>query len=576
MKLFHKFLIALIVVSTIPLIVYSYILLKTTGNTLKTVINRNSLSVAENMTREVNKYFAEVEPFLDIARKADKEKTLSTSSKFGLILGEMAQTKNLLGILLLNSNMDVASGMTEDGGTYGLVINKDLVKKSNDTHGVETGGIFHTAKDIPYFDISYPVSIQPREYFYFRVKIDFLLERMRRVIQNFEDRSEKQVILIDQEGNAVSTLGPIRSTDKDRYSSFKDSPLDTVFLKDGNVNIVSKSRGPGWLVVLSEPANTAYAPVNKLWIGAIVLIIITLSFSIFAALFLAKNLSSPITKLIAGIEIVASGNLDYKVQSVSSDELGKLVNIFNNMTVKIKDMQEEVKKTARLSSIGQMANILGHEIRNPLAAMTNSVFLIKRLITKMTDVNPIMEKSANIIESEIKSTSRIIDNMLDFSRTRPPVLSERNLPDVVNEIMQATKVPDTIELQLELTGTFKVMVDIEEIKQVVRNLVNNAIDAMHDKGTGTLRLQVYKAAMLKDGKNVTAACLNVMDTGSGMKPEVIKKIFEPFFSTKSKGTGLGLAVVQKIVEERHGGVIEVNSVVGKGTTFSVKLPLKTD
>jgi len=574
MRLFHKFLITLIVVSTIPLVVYSIVLLKTTGITLKTIINRNSLNLAENMTREVNKYFSEIEPMLDIARRGERDKSFSPGAQFGLILGEMGETKNLLGILLLDDKLNILSGMTDEGGTYGLVINRELAAKANASHGVETGGIFYTSKEVPYFDIVYPLSMKPRKYFYFRVKIDYLLERMKFLIKNFDENSAKQVILIDETGNAVSTAGQLRASDKDRLLPFKTMPAYKVFVKDGSVDVVTKSRGPGWLVVLSEPANVAYAPVTKLWIGSITLILLTMCFAIFSALFLAKNLSKPIEKLIAGIEVVASGNLDYKVQSVSNDELGKLVDIFNNMTVKIKDMQEEIRKTARLSSIGQMANILGHEIRNPLSAMTNSVFLIKRLITKMTDVNPIMIKSANIIEAEIKSTSRIIDNMLDFSRTRPPVLSERDLSEVVRDIMGATKVPDKVEVQLELAGTFKVMVDIEEIKQVVRNLVNNAIDAMADKEKATLRLHVYRTNMLKGDKSLPAACLDVMDTGSGMKPEIIKKIFEPFFSTKSKGTGLGLAVVQKIVEERHNGLIEVNSIVGKGTTFSIKLPLK--
>jgi nitrogen fixation/metabolism regulation signal transduction histidine kinase len=327
-------------------------------------------------------------------------------------------------------------------------------------------------------------------------------------------------------------------------------------------------------MALQEPARIAYAEVTRLWVGAITLVVFTVCFALFVAMFLAKSLSRPIENLIAGIEVVASGNLEHKVEAVSNDELGKLATIFNNMTVKIKEMQEEIKKTTRLSSIGQMANILGHEIRNPLSAMTNSIYLIKRLMTKMTNVNPIMIKSTDIIESEIKSTSRIIDNMLDFSRTRPPVLTERDLISVVNDIMAATKVPDNIKLQLELTGLYKVMVDIEEIKQVVRNLVNNAIDAMSEMDNAMLKLRVKNSVIFKGNASIPAACLDVMDTGCGMKPDVIKKIFEPFFSTKSKGTGLGLAVVAKIVEERHSGVIEVNSVPGRGTTFSVKLPLK--
>jgi signal transduction histidine kinase len=486
----------------------------------------------------------------------------------------MSQSKTLLGILLVDRNMNVVTGMTDEGGTYGLIINKDLIAKADVSNGVETGGIFYTSRDVPYFDIVYPLRGPQHEYFYYRVKVDYLLERMRFVIKNVDKESAKSVMLIDPSGNAVSTFGPVREGDKDKVTGLMSAPLNKIFEKRSNVNVVLKSRGPGWLMALQEPARIAYAEVTRLWVGAITLVVFTVCFALFVAMFLAKSLSRPIENLIAGIEVVASGNLEHKVEAVSNDELGKLATIFNNMTVKIKEMQEEIKKTTRLSSIGQMANILGHEIRNPLSAMTNSIYLIKRLMTKMTNVNPIMIKSTDIIESEIKSTSRIIDNMLDFSRTRPPVLTERDPISVVNDIMAATKVPDNIKLQLELTGLYKVMVDIEEIKQVVRNLVNNAIDAMSEMDNAMLKLRVKNSVIFKGNASIPAACLDVMDTGCGMKPDVIKKIFEPFFSTKSKGTGLGLAVVAKIVEERHSGVIEVNSVPGRGTTFSVKLPLK--
>lgn len=575
MRLFHKFLIALVVVSTVPLIIYSVILLKTTGSTLKDIININFVNLADNLTRDVNKYFSEIEPKLDIARRAEKNKELTTSAKFGMILSEMSQTKTLLGILLIDDSLNVLTGMTEDGGTYGLILNKELVAKARATNGVETGGIFYTSKDVPYFDIVYPISgTSPKEYFYYRVKVDWLLEKLKFTIGNVEKDSAKSVMLIDVSSSAVSTAGAVRAGDVDKVQGLLEASLNKIFERHRNVNVAMRSRGPGWLVVLQEPARVAYAEVTKLWLGAIVLVLITVCGALFAAMFLAKSLSKPIENLAAGIEIVSKGNLDHVVEAVSKDELGKMAAIFNNMTIKIKEMQEEVKKTTRLSSIGQMANILGHEIRNPLAAMTNSIYLIKRLVSKMTDVNPIMIKSANIIESEIKSTSRIIDNMLDFSRTRPPVLTERDMVVVVNDIMAATKVPDNVELQLDLQGSYKVMVDIEEIKQVIRNLANNAIDAMADKEKSVLRIHVYKTNMIKGAANVPAACVDVMDTGTGMKPEVIKKIFEPFFSTKSKGTGLGLAVVAKIVEERHNGLIEVNSIVGKGTTFSVKIPLK--
>ncbi|MBN1824328.1 MAG: HAMP domain-containing protein [Endomicrobiales bacterium] len=575
MKLFHKFLIALLVIAIIPLVIYSVILLKTTAITLRSVINQNHFHTAENVAREVNKYFAEVEGKLDLARQMEREKNMSESERIAAILNEMSSSRMLFGILLLDDGYGIVSGMTDEGGTYAVDIDKALVRSAHVSNGVEVGSIFYDVSKAPFVDIVYPLSSKPRQFIYYRFKLNYLVNRIKLGLKNPDESVTKNVLLVDKDGKFAATSELMKALPHELFGKYKEAERDRAFVAEGLVTVVSQSRGPGWLIVVQEPAKVAYAAIIRMQVAGITLILLTMGFALFGAMFLAKNLSKPIEKLLRGMDVVAKGNLDSKVEKVSGDELGKLADIFNDMIEKVKQMQEEVRKNARLSSIGQMANILGHEIRNPLSAMTNSVFLLRRLMAKTKEPEPIMVKSVTIIENEIKSTSRIVDNMLDFSRQRPPVLSEQDYNTVVREIVEGVKMPPNVELELALDGSNKVMIDIEEMKQVIRNLVNNAVDAMGDKENSKLKVGVYKANIVQGDKNISAVSADISDNGCGMSQETIKKIFEPFFSTKSKGTGLGLAVVQKIVEERHNGVIEVKSVVGKGTTFSVKLPLKT-
>ena len=330
--------------------------------------------------------------------------------------------------------------------------------------------------------------------------------------------------------------------------------------------ITVQSGGPGWLVIFKEPLSEAYAPVTKLKVTLVLLILITGGVAFLGAFALAQNLVKPVKVLMAGMETVSIGNLDYQIPEVSKDELGKVAVIFNNMTKKLKKLQEDLKRTERLSTIGQMSNILGHEIRNPLAAITNATYLINMELKKNPETNPKMFKRIEIIENEIKSTNKIINDMLDYSRSRPPVLSSQDLNALVRSLVEEAKRPENIKVDFEFGNIPNVNVDVEEMKQVIRNIVNNAVDSMVSNG-GRLRL--------KTGRGSTAAMVKfeVMDTGSGIPKDILSKIFEPFFSTKSKGTGLGLAVVKRIVEERHNGIIRVTSEKDRGTTFTIELPV---
>lgn len=572
MKLFHKFFIALLLIALVPLIIYSVVLVSNTGSTLKRVIDRNNVNTLSIIVRDVNKFFSEVEEELNIARYIERNQSIPQAEKSRLIITRLSNSKLLSGIYLLDDGMKIVTGLSKiEDGSQGL--NRQLLQRSAQTGDVELGGICRAEDGTPYFDIVYPAGSKTREYLYFRVALDGMAKRMSAYLKQEGESRAKEAVILDDTGGRLSSLSGAGNGSPEVFRQLSGREKENVFMENGNVRIVSRSGGPGWVVMFSEPRSSAYAPVSRLWIGSIILIIFSAGLALLGAFVLAGNLTKPVKNLISGIEIVASGNLDYRVPELSGDELSKLAALFNSMTIKLKGLQEDIKKTERLSTIGQMANILGHEIRNPLSAIRNSAYLMKIESQKATgSMDPKLAKRIDVIESEIKSMDKIINDMLDFSRTRQPVLSKQDINAVLKGIIEEDPLPSNINLVFELGDVSYANIDSEEMKQVVRNLVNNAVHSMKDSPHGTLTVITGKCTVQSDGKNRSGIFFEIKDTGCGIRRDEIHKIFEPFFSTKSHGTGLGLAVVKRVIEERHHGTISVRSEEGKGTSFFVKIP----
>ena len=229
-------------------------------------------------------------------------------------------------------------------------------------------------------------------------------------------------------------------------------------------------------------------------------------------------------------------------------------------TRELKETTRELVKTERLAAIGQMASIISHEIRNPLAVISNATRLIKTIVSPK---EPKLIKQFGIIDAEIKQASSIINEVLGYARSRELILTAIDLNSYLKEIILSFPVSGSIHIKEALDPeSVRIKVDAEEIKQAIRNLIANAAEAMQDKGTITVGTKV--------GKNVV--CIFVADEGPGISPELRGKIFSPFFTTKARGTGLGLAVVGKAMA-RHKGKIFIHSQEGKGTCFELYLKI---
>jgi len=223
----------------------------------------------------------------------------------------------------------------------------------------------------------------------------------------------------------------------------------------------------------------------------------------------------------------------------------------------VKTADERVKKE-RLAAIGEMASIISHEIRNPLAVISNSAKLI-RAITG--EDNPKLQRQFSIIDNEVRQANRIVEEVLGYARNRKQILSRVRINDYMKEVALSQSLPSNIRLEQHYCAENPVIsVDAEEMKLAFRNIIANAVDVMPSGGVLCVGTRCGKKAVE----------ISIKDEGIGMGEETRLKLFTPFFTTKARGTGLGLAVVKKAVQNNRGKVF-VESEKGEGTLFKIYL-----
>lgn len=233
------------------------------------------------------------------------------------------------------------------------------------------------------------------------------------------------------------------------------------------------------------------------------------------------------------------------------------VMVFHDNT-ELKRMEEQLVRKENLVTLGQLAGGVGHELRNPLGVMSNAVYYLKAILPEADET---VKEYLEIISAELHKSESIVSDILDLSRTRPAEREETDLSELADTIMKkqlSRNVKVNTEIPRDLPPVF---IDPVQIGQVLDNLVTNACQAMPDGGKLTINAKV-------ENKKIS---LSISDTGCGISNENIKKLFEPLFTTKARGIGLGLTLSRNLVEI-NGGSLEVESKEGVGSTFTVILP----
>lgn len=273
---------------------------------------------------------------------------------------------------------------------------------------------------------------------------------------------------------------------------------------------------------------------------------------------------------VCDYELEVKGNDDSKKSilynaSVYLNDKGETIGVFAAVhdITELKNLQEDLIKSAKFNVIGQLASVVGHELRNPLGVIKNSVYFLNMVLKDVADEKIV--KHLKILDKQVNSANTIISDLLDLTKKKVPTLQLTDLNKTVTNALSNLTVPENIVLDIKLGKIPETLLDEGQIQKVIQNLIMNSIQAMAEGGN--LAIQTTKH---EDTLKIT-----VKDTGVGIPKNDIAKLFTPLFTTKAKGIGLGLVVCKQLVEG-HNGTITVESKVGEGSTFIVKLPIQAE
>jgi signal transduction histidine kinase len=329
----------------------------------------------------------------------------------------------------------------------------------------------------------------------------------------------------------------------------------------------------GWSLAVTIPIEEfkREAKAIRARVFALVLAILIIAGAVVGIL--SYQLLKPVKQLVAATEQMARGDLRQAIPVRSRDELGTLTRSFNRMVRNLRKIQTELIRSEKLISLGRLSAGVAHEIRNPLNAMKGAIVYLK----KSRSEDSVIHEYTQLILEEINRLNEFVTDFLYFAKQSPP----NRVPTDCNELVQnALHLLDEefrnkgVTVSLQVDSSLPLLeIDPHQIEQVFLNLFVNAVHAMPDGGTLTVSTAVQKG--VRKGIKTLKAVVEVKDDGVGISQEYLKSIFDPFFSTKETGTGLGLPISLGIIEG-HGGTMQIVSKEDEGTTVIVELPLEGD
>jgi signal transduction histidine kinase len=394
-----------------------------------------------------------------------------------------------------------------------------------------------------------------------------------------KEQAVQSVSIYDENGGAVVSLSKGRRLfswqkelvrDEVYFSSEADGALGdemNLYLQESADRSEEKGRLIGIIEVLFSRESIISA-LNRMRWWIFIAATIAACIGGVAALYFSRTLILPVQRLARATYSIARGNWEERLSISGTDELGQLTESFNIMAQSLIAKRDELEDTYRalslrdrMAEIGKFSTIIAHELKNPLGIINGAV----DILDKPSTAPELHATMVGYIKDEVRRLNKIIEDFLAFARPAPPQKQLCDLNDVVRKLANHFCVPEDLQknvtLHVELGPQMQAEIDEDQIYQVLLNLANNAVQAMDQDGSITLRTDCHEGLIT----------LQVADTGPGIPPDMREKVFEPFFTTKTQGTGLGLAIVKKFIESHQGG-ISIAEAPGGGTVFNIYLP----
>ncbi|MCL2128179.1 MAG: ATP-binding protein, partial [Treponema sp.] len=295
----------------------------------------------------------------------------------------------------------------------------------------------------------------------------------------------------------------------------------------------------------------------------------TLLMTMIIAISFTRRVTNPIMELTEATRRVAEGDFSIQILARRGDELGLLIRSFNAMVQDLEKSRAALVKAEKISIWQNMAQQLAHEIKNPLTPIKLSAErMLRRWYNEPERIGEILEDSMLAIIQETEGLSNLLNEFKTFSKPMEPSAACTRIKETVNEVigLYCNSYPEILFDTDHVDAETSIKIERQRLSQILSNLVINAIDAMNGNGFIEIRTDLVKK------REMEYCRLSIRDTGKGLSKEAGAQIFTPYYTTKHTGTGLGLPIVERIINE-HGGVIWLNSAEGIGTTFYIDLPV---
>jgi signal transduction histidine kinase len=354
---------------------------------------------------------------------------------------------------------------------------------------------------------------------------------------------------------------------------------------DGTEHIASALMIPGtpWMVAVDFPMSSVMAPVDQFMRRIALIAGVILLVGLGVAWTLTRRITDPLRQLTQASDAIAKGDYTLRPRVSRSDELGRLGQAFSAMSSEVQsareglerkveertrdlnatldqlhDAQDVLVRKEKLAMLGQLSSGVGHELRNPLGVMTNAVYYLK---TVLSSAPPNIHEYLDILQQQITLSEKIVSDLLDFARQKPPQRKPTSVAEITQAQINRLGATNGVRFERTLPNELpQVLVDPVQFGQIVLNLLTNAMQAVGS--TGTIRVNAEA--------NNGFVWYDVQDTGPGIAREHIEKVFEPLFTTKARGIGLGLAVSRTLARANN-GELTVTSPPGEGARFRLIL-----
>ncbi|MBK8575764.1 MAG: sensor histidine kinase [Elusimicrobia bacterium] len=543
MKIFHKLLLAFLAVSLLPLFVAGGLLLQEMERSLRlSALSQQDITVHRTAERVLS-YLDNVGSLLGVVRgSADLQSPARRAAALESLLNNGSMFSELALLDPAGKEIERLSRSRDGRGT--LLSDAPSAVRAAQTQNVYFGPVQFSTARYPLLPFCALLELQGGRssgYLAGRLNLLDLSARMRG-----QEMGEGAILRVfDAQGRLVA-----HSSDIDY---FKKAEAKRSLASEGEKRLGVKTGIPalGWTVVLEQPERVVFALERRvrqrvLW-GLVLAIVAALVFG-FAV---ARSLVRPLSDIRKAVEDLSVGRFKTGVGATSRDEIGVVA-------ARLREAQGVLEAKVRQSTVGLLVHRIGHDLRQPLTAIRESLAVVRRHSSGADDV---AHKHLNIIDQEIVGGIESIEELLTLGRERPPRLSVVALGAFVREAVSRTPVPSGIDVEMrDPVPGLQVQLDIDEVRRALGNALRNAFES------GGSHVVVSVDPVKEQG------WISVIDDGRGVPEEVRAKLFTDFLTTKPSGTGLGLGIIKRAVE-RSGGVVRLENNSAKGATLAMGFPL---